>query len=471
MKKIQTLLVMFSLFFLFSFSSAATVTINITEFDGTVNTIVEENSEIDSDVTYTLDLNTIQYVDSTYEYCILYYQKSYKYYLYRPSATIAVTPLGFYNGNYCSYAYAINKDDLTKYGFTCGSFGRSYSSVSQDGTTGTYRFLYSTKDIYMLDCDFVYPYDSENVALGEVYFSSESSSQQPGMVNPLTDEEIKSILEIFLESMASYGLPPDYERFVLTYNVGADSYSGFVYSKYSDLSLKYLEMNIETNFWEYFLDGVGPFYSFFMYKDNRPLSYKINFFNKPQIIEFNSNSDNTAFVFNKIYDLSDHMYSLEDMYGQDDYLVLSTENEPIIYTSDKIQSLIFTGNILGVDEFEEDENTSLTYKEITDEEGNVIDDTVSTIAPEVETNVNILSFFGLLFGFIFSVVSFVIRFFSFMVSFVIIPSSTTILPDGFVQGIDWIHSFAFGDILLWDIFSILFLVLFSIFLVNLIHSH
>ena len=184
------------------------------------------------------------------------------------------------------------------------------------------------------------------------------------------------------------------------------------------------------------------------------------------IYEFRSNSTNTFFRFNTTYKL------LDKLWGDEIPFISSTLDEPIIYTSHKIYSMFFQETIqsTGNNIFYPDEETSIIKQEFKDDLGIDIDNSINE-STNTNTNVNLLSFIKVLFDFIFSLISFLVRFFAFIVTFIVVPASTTILPDGFVQGIEWIHTFAFGEVLLWDIFSISFGVLLSIYIVKLIRSH
>jgi len=484
MKKIQTLLIMFSLFFLFSFSYAATATVTIIDSNGVATVYEDTDDALTSNKSITFDLRNYQWTQNYTDY-VFYRRDNFVYqidffnmsdevkFYYDDTAMHGTTP----------YKILVNVSNGVQHDFgTYGYLAAATSSVSSKAqmTTGKI-FVNSSISLKLLDStvpiykgDFVGSFNSsfnphtECIFTDEVVLSGSSSEPTISMKNPLTDAEIKNILEIFLGSVRNADLPEHYGRYVLTYDKITGRYTGFVYPSYIDLGIKYCDFD-ENDELYIVENSTGSYYLFTSYsEDSNYISQFLDGINlgmkHPLLYEFRSNSNNTYFKFNTTYDLGR---------GFENSFVLSTLDEPIIYTSHKIYSLFLTGtDILGFGKYEVDEETSIENQVFTDEEtGLPKDTTINEYTDEVNSNVNLLSFIQLLFGFIFSFISFLVRFFTFLVSFIVVPASTTILPSEFVTGIDWLHSFAFGDILLWDIFSILFSVLLSIYIVKLIRSH
>jgi len=478
MKKIQTLLMMFSLFFLFSFSYAditftfedgkyATYGNTYTnDYDGYLSDVNSISSLDPNQVTVALpDLVVPDSVVAEYPYQTIF-RGVLPYYV----VIFSKQPLMAKTSDVADYDYAINRYKSLLFESGKDSF-MQYTTYPGKSSWSGQRISSATNAVYTTDessCAIYYAnYELLNYnTKTQVYF--DNSVSVPKMENPLTDEEIKTILQVFLESVRDADLPEHYGRYVLTYNKITGRYSGFVYPNYIDLGIRYGDFDEDDNF--YIVENsTGLYYVFSSYQEDE--DYISRFFDAidlsmkhPLLYEFRSNSTNTSFRFNTTYDLE---YYLENGF------VISTLDEPIIYTSHKIYSLLLTGSdVLGFAKYEVDEETSIENKVFTDEEtGLPTDTTLNEYTEEPNTDVNLVSFIKLLFQFVLAIASFLVRFLSFIVTFIMVPSSTSILPPEFITGIDWIHSFAFGEILLWDIFSILFAVLLSMYLVKLIRSH
>lgn len=209
--------------------------------------------------------------------------------------------------------------------------------------------------------------------------------------------------------------------------------------------------------------GVSNYYYFCPYTEDE--GYILQFFeggnlgvSRPLLYEFKSNSTNSYF----------------DYVGNHDMDVVTSPkhslvNEPIIYTSHKIHSLFWVGNdSFGFAQLEVDEDTSILHQEFVDDAGDLMDTTINEFTNQTNEHINIFSIGKNLILFFSSLLSFLIRFYLFIFTFINIPASTTILPSEFVVGIDWLKTFAFGDILLFDILAISFGILFSIYIFNLI---
>lgn len=468
MKKIQTLLMMFSLFFLFSFSYAGTVTINGDSYDcpEIADTVIDCEFEDYIFVKY----NNAYYTGSYYQlYFLDSSNSSYSNLaILGKQASHVINDIQYYRYYFLKTTngtnYSLISPQLTGYKLIAHSDNKYKFSNSFVIQNFDYELLAFGNNIEFLHCN--YPaYNIEGTQNNWTLLDIEyEPSDKIVMENPLTDAEIKSILEIFLESVRNADLPDHYGRYVLTHNKVTGKCRGFVYPSYIDLGLEYFDFTEDGSI-TLIEKATGPYYRFSIYEEDE--NYFSMFFDaldllikKPVIYEFVSNSSNTAFIFNETHNL------IGDVAPP-----INTVNEPIFYTSHKIYSLFFIDSE-GFGSFEVDENTSINKQEfINPETGLPLDTTINEYTDEVSSNVNLLSFIKLLFEFIFSLVLFLIKFLTFIVSFIIVPASTTILPPEFVTGIDWIHSFAFGEILLWDIFSILFSVLLSIYIVKLIRSH
>ena len=483
---------MFSLFFLFSFSFAIDANVNYKVYQKYTSTtsnfyigkyradmiyqILTNYSSNTSNENYVTAFDSlIEEVENLgYKYVVYWDPDNSKYYLvvnnlnipnvefvrFRQRITLMKTDntedtvLGYYLGPNLGY-------DATNFVITSDS---QVSSLAGFQGVSSY-VLRSNVDIYDMTkiSDYYCYWDGSSI-----YYEAPEIPDSIVMENPLSDSEIKSILDIFLESVRNADLPEHYGRYVLTYNKITGRYSGFVYPSYINLGINYCDFDENDNFY-YVENSTGPYYLFTSYSEDT--DYISQFLDgvdlgmkRPLLYEFRSNSTNSYFRYNTTYDL---------ISGLENSFIISTLDEPVIYTSHKIYSLFLTGtDIFGFGQYEVDEETSIENQVFTDDEtGLPTDTTINEYTEEVNSDVNLLSFIQLLFGFIFSLVSFVVRFFAFIVNFIIVPASTTILPPEFVTGIDWIHSFAFGEILLWDIFSILFSVLLSIYIVKLIRSH
>lgn len=467
---------MFSLFFLFSFSYAGTVTINGDSYDcpEIADTVI--NCEFE-------DYIFVKYKNAYYSgpyYLLHFLDSSNSNYL---NLSVLGREPAYIKDGIQNYRYRwlktldgvtyslISSPELSGYKFSAHSDNKYKFSNSFVNQGFGYEMLSYCEEIEFLHCN--YPaYNIEgtqnNWTLLDIEY--EPSSDKIVMENPLSDAEIKSILDIFLESVRNADLPEHYGRYVLTYNKITGKYSGFVYPNYVDLGIEYHDFDDEGNRYRC-ISSVGPYYNFLVYHENNDyidnlLDSISLLFKEHYIYEFRSNSTNTSFKFLESYSLFG-----TNLVDADIPFLLSTEYEPIIYTSHKIYSMFFIGNDLGVPNYIVDYETSIDNQIFTDDDGFEFDNTLNEFTESTDVSVGVFDFIRLLFGFIFSLVSFLSRFFVFIVSFVMVPASTNILPSEFVTGIEWLHTFAFGDILLWDIFSILFLVLLSTFIVNLIRSH
>ena len=243
MKKIQTLLMMFSLFFLFSFSSAGTVTIKITEFDGTEVVLTEENEEFTTDTVYGLNLPSINnYQVSNWcpngpEYLIYFIKGKYYYVIYDTSYLPVIAPSYSYGSNNYTFVgcYKSSSDSfvnnitgqLSSNTTSANVYGKSfYTSSSMP------RLIISSTDVYEYNVSSCLgSYTEVTGMIGNVIEADYGGTDKlPEMDNPFSNSELVDIYNRLDNSdvLIDY-LPKGYSGCFMTYNEETGQYKAYFY--------------------------------------------------------------------------------------------------------------------------------------------------------------------------------------------------------------------------------------------------